>query len=98
VVCDKSKIDKNSIKGAPDIVIEILSRSTAPVDCVYKFQAYLRSGVHEYWIIDPEKQLVNVSVLDGDKYVTSTFSVNDIIESSVIDELKINCREIFEIE
>ena len=48
VVCDKSKIDDKGCNGAPDMIIEILSPSTAKRDIVLKFNAYLQAGVREY--------------------------------------------------
>jgi Uma2 family endonuclease len=61
VVCDKSKLaDGKSCKGAPDLVIEIQSRSTAGYDRVKKFNKYLEAGVREYWLVDPDVKTVQV--------------------------------------
>ena len=46
-------IKKEKIEGAPDIIIEILSPSTAYYDLVYKKEVYARHRVKEYWIVDP---------------------------------------------
>ncbi|MDR1735724.1 MAG: Uma2 family endonuclease [Oscillospiraceae bacterium] len=60
VICDKSKIDENGCNGAPDLIIEILSPSTASYDKVIKYAKYLAAGVKEYWIIDPRDKTVTV--------------------------------------
>lgn len=52
VVGDGSKIDSRGIRGAPDVVIEVLSPSTASFDQIEKRQAYERAGVRELWLID----------------------------------------------
>lgn len=44
--------DKN-VQGAPDLVVEILSESTAKIDRATKLKLYARYGVGEYWVIDP---------------------------------------------
>lgn len=59
ILCDKSKIQKWGIMGAPDFVLEILSPSTKRKDCIKKLDKYMEAGVREYWIIDPsQKKLI----------------------------------------
>lgn len=53
-------IGENWISGAPDLVIEILSPSTAKRDRTLKLNLYQRQGVAEYWIVDPETETVEV--------------------------------------
>ena len=65
VVCDSDKLDKYGCKGAPDMVIEILSPSTQRHDRLVKLGLYQRAGVREYWIVNPEDQTVQVMLLDG---------------------------------
>ena len=60
IVCDKSKIAKKRINGAPDLIIEVLSPSSKKYDHYVKFARYGRAGVREYWIVDWEKQRVTV--------------------------------------
>ena len=60
VVCDQSKLDDKGCKGSPDLIIEILSPSTARKDMKEKFLRYERAGVREYWIVDPDGKLVTV--------------------------------------
>jgi len=53
VVCDRSKIKKDGIHGAPDLVVEVLSPGTAKNDRFYKKDTYEKCGVKEYWIVSP---------------------------------------------
>lgn len=64
-VCDPDKIHDNGIHGAPDFVVEVLSDSTANKDFSIKLELYEKSGVREYWIIQPETATVFQFVLDG---------------------------------
>jgi len=74
VVCDPDKIKmKDKIYGAPDLVIEVLSPSTAEKDKLIKTPKYLTSGVHEYWVIDPERKMVYVYYFDGKDVMPSIF-------------------------
>lgn len=58
ILCDRSKIKRWGIMGAPDFILEILSQATRKKDCTKKLQKYSDAGVKEYWIIDPEKKLL----------------------------------------
>ncbi|MGA2547407.1 MAG: Uma2 family endonuclease [Rectinemataceae bacterium] len=53
VICDKSKLTRAGARGAPDLVVEILSPSTSKKDQREKFELYQKRGVREYWVIDP---------------------------------------------
>ena len=61
-------IQKNGLHGAPDLVIELLSPSTAKYDRNEKKDVYERSGVKEYWIVDPESKEVEGYILEGGLY------------------------------
>lgn len=52
--------DGQKLNAAPDLVVEILSESTEERDRTFKFREYARSGAKEYWIVDPEKKLIEV--------------------------------------
>lgn len=60
VVCDNNKIKNSRILGTPDLVIEIISPSTAKVDRMDKRLAYQQAEVKEYWIVDPANELVEI--------------------------------------
>jgi Uma2 family endonuclease len=66
VVCDKSKIGKNSINGAPDFVVEVLSPSNSWAEISLKQSKYALSGVKEYWMFDYEHpELIKYELVDG---------------------------------
>ncbi len=60
IVCDSDKIQQDGIHGAPDLVVEVLSRSTAKNDRTIKKYLYAKSGVKEYWIVDTWGKYVEV--------------------------------------
>lgn len=65
---NKDIIGKDGLHGAPDLVIEILSPSTAKYDLNQKRVVYQRSGVKEYWIVDPESKETQGYVLKDGRY------------------------------
>ena len=68
VVCDRSKVKGDGIHGAPDLVVEVLSPSTARNDRGHKLRVYERCGVREYWIVDPKNRSVEQYVLEGGRF------------------------------
>jgi Uma2 family endonuclease len=68
VVCDSSKLDDRGCRGAPDLIIEILSPSSAARDINMKRALYERHGVREYWIVQPGEHIALVFVLRNGAY------------------------------
>jgi len=69
VVCDRNKIRRDGIYGAPDLVIEVLSPSTSQRDRGYKKKIYGQCGVREYWLVSTGEQAVEVYLLQGEDLV-----------------------------
>jgi Uma2 family endonuclease len=95
VICDESKISERGCYGAPDLIIEILSPSTARVDLMVKFDLYQRIGVREYWIVDPERRLVHVHHLTNGAYTTTTYDETGAVAVHVLPGCVINLNEVF---
>ena len=68
IICQKDIIKKNGIYGTPDLIVEVLSPSTAKNDRGYKKELYESLGVKEYWIVDPVSQNIEVYLLTAGKY------------------------------
>lgn len=98
VVCDKDKLRENRIAGAPDLIIEILSKSTAKIDKMIKFNRYQRAGVKEYWIVDPIYETIDVFLLE-DKYYkhVETFANGEEIKVNIFEDLSFNLKHIFRV-
>ena len=69
VVCDPDKIKSDGIYGAPDLVVEVLSPSTARNDRTYKKETYANCGVREYWLVSPEEKSLDVYRTNGTEFV-----------------------------
>ena len=97
VVCDKSKLDGQRCNGAPDMIIEILSPSSASRDMLLKYNKYLQAGVREYWIADPDTKMIRTCILNAGKYdTTDYFNHNtDEIAVQVLSGCIIDVKDIF---
>ena len=73
VICDPSKLDDIGCKGAPDFIIEILSESTQKKDMYLKLHKYEAAGVREYWVVDPDKNIVIVYNFEADTMIEYPF-------------------------
>ena len=96
VVCDSGKLDDHGCKGAPDLVIEILSPSTQRHDRLVKLNLYQRAGVREYWIVDPDTQTVQV-MLRGDSVLQlhEVYSRKDIAKVNVLNGCFVELSKVF---
>lgn len=69
IVCDPDKIKQSGVYGAPDLVVEVLSRSTAKNDKTRKKDTYAKCGVKEYWLVSPDEKLIEVYRTNGTELV-----------------------------
>lgn len=96
VVYDNDKLRSNGVFGAPDLVIEVASPSTIDYDFSAKKQIYCKYGVPEYWIVLPADKTIIVYNLENGKYKTTNYIKTGKIESTAVEGLAFNLKEIFE--
>ncbi|MDR1897964.1 MAG: Uma2 family endonuclease [Prevotellaceae bacterium] len=96
VGCDLSKLDDNGCLGAPDLVIEIQSPSTAQYDLTRKFDLYEASGVREYWVVYPSGSVkAFILQLDGKYSNGILYNKGQKMPVHIFNGLGINVDEIF---
>lgn len=96
VVCDKNKLDERGCKGAPDMIAEILSPSTAKHDLFYKMRRYGLAGVKEYWVVSPKEQTVQVFLLENGALIPhDVHTREDIARVNVLDGCFIELQRVF---
>ncbi|MEW5786191.1 MAG: Uma2 family endonuclease [Bacillota bacterium] len=89
-------IEPARINGAPDLVVEILSPATAYYDLRKKYKVYERSGVREYWIIDPEEKSAQIFLLKEGKFaLDQEAATQGIVTSHVIEGFAVSLETIF---
>lgn len=96
VICDRKKLDDIGCKGAPDLVVEILSDSTRRHDRIVKYNLYQRAGIREYWIVDPDRHTVQVYVLEEGKYnAADAYTSSASVPVSVLPGCVIDLQRVF---
>lgn len=89
-------LGKNSVDGVPDMIIEILSPSTAVYDRNVKLPVYENAGVKEFWLVDASAETVEVNVLENGEYTAATYSRNDTVSLSALPGCAITLDRIFD--
>ncbi len=86
-----------SLSSAPDLIIEVLSPSTARTDRLVKFGAYERAGVREYWLVDPRTHSVEVYSLsqDGTYEMAGQYTPGDLVASTLLSDLALPVDDLF---
>jgi len=84
------------LKVVPDLVVEILSLSTASHDRGEKKAIYERDGVREYWLVDPRATSVTVFVAQGGRFdLGTTYTQTDRVTSSILPDLVARVSDLF---
>jgi len=97
VICDRTKLDETGCRGAPDLIVEILSPATAHKDLNEKFDRYERAGVREYWIVDPTGQTARIFTLspEGNYGRPEAYGAGDRVTVGILPEIEIDLTVVF---
>jgi Uma2 family endonuclease len=90
-------IRKDKLRIIPDLVIEVLSPSTAYYDFTRKKEMYCAHGVTEYWIVDPEAETIEIMLKHGEIYRTEQLLHKaDTLESPMFPGFSMKIEDVFE--
>ena len=90
------RVQEKKFVGAPDLVVEVASPGTVAFDRLTKYDAYERTGVPEYWIVNLERRTVEVFVLEGDKFQSlGVFHGDQRVSSRLISWLSVRVEQFF---
>jgi Uma2 family endonuclease len=97
VVCDPAKLDDRGCKGAPDLVIEILSPESLARDQREKLILYEQAGVLEYWIVHPMDKTVSIYRQGSDSLYgkPALYTSEERPPVGVLPELEIDLGAVF---
>jgi Uma2 family endonuclease len=95
VICDETKRGPEGCRGAPDMVVEILSPSNTAAEMTRKFDLYRQAGVREYWMVFPEEKTVHAYNFQGDRVTSRTYGSASVAEAEIFPDLKIALEPVF---
>lgn len=100
VAADQCEIvTEKHVRGAPAIVIEILSAGTRKVDERIKYRLFERGGVREYWLVDPELDVVKMYRRAGDgalpRVAELTAEAGETLTTPLLPGLAVTLAELF---
>ncbi|MDR2922702.1 MAG: Uma2 family endonuclease [Treponema sp.] len=95
VVCDKNKIGPEGCRGAPDLVIEILSPSNTAFEMERKFLLYREAGVREYWIVDSKSSKLKVHCFRDGEIITNVYGSADAVPVAVLPGFSVALENVF---
>ncbi len=100
IICDRNKLDDSGCNGAPDLIMEILSETTAKKDYNEKFNLYEENGVKEYWIVNPATLTLEIYFLT-DNSIYQLYGLfdkknnDDKVTGQLFPDLEISLKEVF---
>ncbi|MFW5972266.1 MAG: Uma2 family endonuclease [Bacillota bacterium] len=98
VVCDKDKLDDKGCKGAPDLIVEVVSPGSGGRDRKIKRDLYEKYGVKEYWLVDYQEKTIEVYTQkkeDNEYGKSDVYVEGDILTVGLFNDLEIEIDNIF---
>ncbi len=98
VICDETKLDEQGCNGAPDWIIEILSKGNSKKEVKTKHALYAESGVKEYWLVFPYEEVIQQYVLNdesGQYQLMNNYAGDDIATACLFPDLAIDLTQLF---
>ena len=95
VVCNEQRRGYEGCRGAPDLVIEILSPSNTAIEMERKLKLYQDAGVREYWIVDPENKGLTVYRFHEGAISFFTYKKDTTVPVGIFPDLNISLEQVF---
>jgi len=95
IICDEKKRGYEGCRGAPDLIIEILSPSNTAIEMYRKLNLYQDAGVKEYWIVNPENKVFTVYCFLQGAIKFYTFNKDTVVPVGIFPDFKISLEQVF---
>jgi len=95
VICGREKLGPEGCRGAPDMVVEILSPSNTAIGMEDKFHLYRDAGVREYWLVDPNNKTLKTHLFVGGKPDVQIYAAPDKAEVGIFPGFSVDLALVF---
>jgi Uma2 family endonuclease len=95
VVCDEKKRAPEGCRGAPDLVIEILSPSNTAIEMERKLKLYKEAGVKEYWVVDPENKSLMAYQFKNNRISAASYGNADTVPVGIFPGFNVLLEQVF---
>jgi Uma2 family endonuclease len=95
VVCDEAKRGPEGCRGAPDLVVEILSPSNTALEMMRKFDLYRQAGVREYWLVSPEDKSLRAYNFQDERVLSRFYAEGETAKAEIFPGLEIALEPVF---
>lgn len=97
IICNPELLDTRGCNGAPNFIVEVLSPFTSKKDITLKYALYEEAGVEEYWVVYPGENILEVHVLENNKYVLNQkYGREDKVKLHIFPMLEIDLEDVFD--
>jgi len=95
IICDKEKRGPEGCRGAPDMVVEILSPSNTAIEMEEKFDLYQDAGVREYWLVNPKTKTLKTHLFEKGEIHIRTYNATDKAEIRIFPGFMVDLEPVF---
>lgn len=95
VLCGNEKRGAEGCRGAPDFIAEILSPSNTAIEMERKFSLYREAGVREYWVLDPENNILRTYQFKDGAVLSGLYTARETAAPAIFDDLTVDLESVF---
>lgn len=96
VICNPAIITEKGCDGVPDLVVEIVSKSSVTRDLHEKYKLYELAGIREYWVVHPHDKTLIIFILEEGRYKPAKpLTKGDVAASTILPGLAVDLDELF---
>ena len=95
IICGREKRGPEGCRGAPDMVVEVLSPSNTAEEMGRKFRLYREAGVKEYWVVSPKDKILDTHLFDGSIFHFNSYAASGKADVGIFPGFAVDLEPVF---